>query len=544
MKTNLQTPKWITSLFLIFAIAMTACGGSVEEIPTPIPVANTVEPPLPTAEPPTSEPKDEDEPKEPEVQAEPEVRVVEPVDLQAATVQIYAKFNEREQLQTAWTGSGTIISEDGFILTNAHVASPLAPGLAALYNDTQFIFGDEPDALVVGIVESADLPPVETYLAEVRAADGVLDLAVIEITHTIDGEPVDASNLNLPYVEIGDSNLLNLGDEIQVYGFPGAGGETITFTRGDVSGFESEERIGTRTWIKTDTTVSPGNSGGLGANAQGQIIGVPSFVREAQGGAINRLRSINFAVPLVEAAKSGDEYDSPYFVDGTGSESLEFVTWSHDFDADTSCAIDEVSTFPSNSSGAVANFEYKGMADGEQIVIAWFFNNEFLTSSVTTWDFGKSGECFATYVHNFGDPIDDGTYDVELYAGRELDLIGSATTTVGGAGTAVSTSSASAIQVEGVVTDADSGKPINEAVVILLNPGTDLDAWLDDPVDEDVYTLAETNGKGAFELPNLLERDIEYPGVVWKEGYQTNEGFLLFDESYSDVVTLELELSK
>ena len=68
-------------------------------------------------------------------------------------------------------GSCTIISPDGLILTNAHVASPAAGG-----------FGDDPDVLVIAIVDAEDRPPVPTYTAEVRAADGFLDLAVIQIT--------------------------------------------------------------------------------------------------------------------------------------------------------------------------------------------------------------------------------------------------------------------------------------------------------------------------------------------------------------------------
>lgn len=534
---NIKYVTWIFLLIIVMGLA--ACGGETEEAtPTPEPVPPTAEPVVePTDVPPTPESEAPEEPQAPE---EPEVSIPGPAELQSATVQIYAKFETRGQLQTSWTGSGTIISADGLILTNAHVASPLAPGLASLYNEPQFIFGDEPDALVIGLVESADLPPVETYVAEVRAADGVLDLAVIQITETVDGSPVDATTLDLPYVALGDSDLLNLGDEVQVFGFPGAGGDTITFTRGDVSGFESEDRVGTRAWIKTDTTFSPGNSGGLGANGQGEIVGVPSFTFEATGGSINRLRSVNLAKPLIDAATVGSSYSSPYVVAGTGAETMELVTWSEDFDSDTSCAINPVSSYPSGVPAAVAIFQYKGMADGEQFAVAWFLDDEFLFADIVAWEFGESGDCFAVYVHNQGDPIDTGVYAVELYAGQELDLVGKATTAVGG--TAVSTSGG--VQVDGVITDADSGKPIAEAVIFVLNPGVDLDAWLDNPVDADVYDFAETNAQGEFLLSQLLERGVEYPAVAGKKGYRPNEGFLLFEADDPDFVTLSLQLGK
>jgi len=528
---------WI--IFLLIPIGLAACGGGeVEEvIPTQEPAPPTAEPAAePTDVPPTPVPDTAEEPVE-------EPSVPGPAELQSAAVQIYAKFESRGQLQTNWTGSGTIISADGLILTNAHVASPLSPGLAALYNEPDFIFGDEPDVLVVGLVESADLPPVETYLAEVRAADGVLDLAVIQIVETMDGEPVDVAALNLPFVSLGDSDTLNLGDEIQVFGFPGAGGETITFTRGDVSGFESEERVGTRAWIKTDTTFSPGNSGGLGANQFGEIVGVPSFTLEAAGGSINRLRSVNLAKPLIEAAQGGSSYKSPYVVAGTGSEKMELVTWAEDFDSDTSCAISPLSSYAAGSPAAVAVFQYKGMADGEQFAVAWFLDDEFLFADIASWEYGKSGDCFSVYIHNQGEPIDTGVYAVELYAGQDMDLVGSADVVVGG--TAVpSKASSDGIQVDGVITDADSGKPIRDVAIFVLNPGVDLDAWVDNPTEDDVYTFAETSAKGEFELPFLLERNVEYPAVAYKEGFQLNDGFLLFEADDPAFITLDLQLSR
>jgi S1-C subfamily serine protease len=249
--------------------------------------------------------------------------------LQQATVLILAQQVMNGRPQTIWTGSGTILTPDGIILTNAHVAAPTAPGLATLYNDPEMLFSDELDQIVISMVERADQLPEERYIAELRAADGPLDLAVLEIVSDMDGNPV--GKLDLPYVEIGDSDDIRLGDEVRVLGYPGAGGSTITFTRGNVSGFESQDFVGDRAWIKTDSTISPGNSGGLGVNEAGQIVGVPSFVQEAMGGAINRMRSINYALPMLEAVADGRDYSSPYVVDGGGNESFELVTWADDF---------------------------------------------------------------------------------------------------------------------------------------------------------------------------------------------------------------------
>ncbi len=473
--------------------------------------------------------------------------------LEAATVQIFAKQVANGRLQTVWTGSGTILSPDGFILTNAHVAAPTASGLATLDNDPELLFSDPPDQLVVALHQAADRPPVETYIAEVAAADGPLDLAIIQIVADLDGNTLDSGSLNLPFVEMGNSDNIGLGDEIRVLGYPGAGGDTITFTKGNVSGFESQDFVGDRAWIKTDTTVSPGNSGGLGVNASGQIIGVPSFVQEAQGGAINRLRSVNYAVPLLEAARAGRSYESPFVVLGTGQESFTYITWADDYSEPDQCAIGERSSYPANTTFAVAVFSFDGMSDGEQVLVAWWLGDDLLATTVSTWELGESGNCAAFYFHNYGDPIDNGNYAVEIYVGGELEIAGSAETAVGVAaassnsgntGNNSSGSKGGGVTLEGEILDADSGKPLDGAVIFILQPGTDLDAWLDDPVDTAVYTFAETNGKGQFTLPLPLERDVSYPGVAGLTGYRNNDGFLEFTAEDPDTIFLTLELNK
>ncbi|MCA9918949.1 MAG: trypsin-like peptidase domain-containing protein [Anaerolineales bacterium] len=543
-------------LLLLFSFTAMACqlGSALEATPTPRArdEAAPTEEPEPTEAPPiATDPTPE--PDEPEVE---ELVVIEeavpaPMErLQAATVQIFAKQVTNGRLQTIWTGSGTIVSPDGLILTNAHVAAPTAPGLATLYNDPEMLFDEEPDRLVVALSDSADRPPTEAYIAELAAADGSLDLAVIKITADLDGNTLDTSTLDLPFVEIGDSNSIRLGDEIRILGYPGAGGETITFTRGNVAGFESQNRVGDRAWIKTDATISPGNSGGLGVNAAGQIIGVPSFGQEAIGGAINRLRAIHYALPLIEAAAADNSYKSPYVVAGTGQEAFNHLTWADDYRDEDGCAIGPRDSYPSDTTFAVAIFEYSGLADGEQVLVAWWLEDELMSTSVFEWSEGVAGDCTPFYFHNYGDPIPNGSYAVEIYAGGDLEFVGMAETAVGGtvtsnSNTATTTSdSKNGVQVEGEVVDADSGKAISGAVIFILLPGTDLDAWLENPTDADVYTYAETDQKGYFFLPQPLLRGVEYPGVAGQTGYYNTDGYLSFTDEDADTIYLTLELSK
>lgn len=237
-----------------------------------------------------------------------------------SVVQITAMYEENGELVDGWTGSGSIISSEGMILTNAHVVLP----------DHYFPV----DALKIAMTESDDQPPIQRYFAEVLQADPILDIAVIKISTDLDGNALDPSSLNLPNVPLGDSDKLMLGDDLTILGYPGIGGTTITLTSGEVSGFTSEGDYGARAFIKTSATIAGGNSGGLAANDVGEIIGIPTqlgyggddqFVdcrvladtnRDGiiddrddcvpTGGFINALRPINLAMPLIEAARRGE----------------------------------------------------------------------------------------------------------------------------------------------------------------------------------------------------------------------------------------------
>jgi hypothetical protein len=345
---------------------------------------------------------------------------------------------------------------------------------------------------------------------------------------------------------MGDSNSVRLGDEIRVLGFPGVGGDTVTFTRGDVSGFESQARVGDRAWIKTDTTISPGNSGGLGANMAGELIGVPSFTFEASGGAINRLRSINYAQPLIEAARNGVPYDSPFVVRGTGNEQFRFLTWADDFDVDQ-CAVNSLTQYGRGTVAVIAIFSYKGLADGEEVLEVWYLNDELVSSFVYEWELGERGDCAAFYTHNFGEELAAGTYLVELYVGADLEFIASESVQVGQGSGATGTmpdAVEDGVTLQGTVVDADTGRGIENAGIFLLNPGVNLDDWFDNPNENDVYSFAETDSNGDYILPDLLERGVSYPAIAAAEGYVPADGFLDIETDDPDIIIVDLELSK
>jgi S1-C subfamily serine protease len=165
-------------------------------------------------------------------------------------------------LTPVWSGSGSIIFSGGYILTNYHVALGDSKHTA---NQLRGFLADRQDA-----------EPKAKYILEVVESNKDLDLAVLRITKDINGNPVDASTLNLPALSFGDSDKLSLNDNLTIIGFPGIGGKTITETRGIVSGFTAQDSFGDRAWIKTDTTIAGGDSGGAVLNDQGLLVGVPT----------------------------------------------------------------------------------------------------------------------------------------------------------------------------------------------------------------------------------------------------------------------------
>lgn len=457
-------------------------------------------------------------------------------------------------------GSGTLISPTGLILTNAHVASPKTVGLPE----------DEPDALGIALLSNEDEPPVPAFFASVVAVDGYLDLAVLQIDQNLDGSAIRPKDLDLPYVTVGNSDNLHLGDNVYIFGFPGIGGDTITFTRGTIAGFSSQEPIGNRAWIKTDATIAGGNSGGLAVSDAGAIVGVPTqassgsngqiadcrIVQDTNGdgkldnndncipigGFINALRPVNLAKALIRAVESGNGYGSPYPTYGgvaasSGQQQFAFEGWSESADKQ-GCAVNTVSTFPAGTTRVTAVFSYDGMTDGETLGYAWMIDDNTVAEGTFEWDGGAAGSCYPFWLENGGDPLPDGEYVFLLGAGEELRVVAQAETQIGG------TASAETIQMSGTVTDAETGKAIAGAVVVLLQPGVAVSNWLDAPDLDTVYTFAETDARGGYFLPDLLARDVRYEAVVLADGYLDETGFLEFSADDSDNMTINVALSR
>ncbi len=217
-----------------------------------------------------------------------------------------------------YAGSGVIVdAEQGLIVTNAHVAAPASPGMGIstlTFADEQ---ADNPDDVLIAVSTGLDQSAEPRFFGKVVAADGYLDAAVIKIEKKLSGAPAEAADLaDLVAVPLGDSDALKSSDEISFFGYPGAADSSApTFTEGVVSGPVQDDRIGEfRAEINTTATISYGNSGGLAANSDLEMVGLATWLRkDADGtGVFSSFRPINLVKPVIEAAQQGEAYSSPY----------------------------------------------------------------------------------------------------------------------------------------------------------------------------------------------------------------------------------------
>jgi S1-C subfamily serine protease len=209
-----------------------------------------------------------------------------------ATVQVLTPQDDVSDVLSS--GSGTVVNgAKGFILTNFHVVGGTDTGQYANAGKIAWIALSPNGSMQ---------PPEVRYRAEVVQADVSRDLALLRIVADADGNRT-TGDLNLVAIPVGDSATVQIGDTVTVLGYPGLGGDTITLTRGTVSGFVDG-------WIKTDAETNPGNSGGAAINTAGELIGVPSagYVESGDAddilpGKLGLIRPINVAQSLLEQAK-------------------------------------------------------------------------------------------------------------------------------------------------------------------------------------------------------------------------------------------------
>jgi len=170
-------------------------------------------------------------------------------------------FGEQGNEPQAGLGSGVIVSASGYILTNNHVVEN-ADEIEVILNDSRHarakVIGTDPDS----------------------------DLAVLKIE-------LD----RLPVIVLGNSDLIQVGDQVLAIGNPFGVGQTVT---GGIVSALGRNQLGINTFenfIQTDAAINPGNSGGALVDTNGNLLGINSAIYSRSGGSMG----IGFAIPVATA---------------------------------------------------------------------------------------------------------------------------------------------------------------------------------------------------------------------------------------------------
>lgn len=169
----------------------------------------------------------------------------------------------------AGAGSGVVISDDGYILTNNHVISSSDSSSFYQVSDAKSvkvkIYGDETE-----------------YTAEIIGTDSQTDLAVLKIDKT-----------GLTAAEFGDSSSVQIGEFVLAIGNPY--NLDYSVTAGIISALDRKMTIENTTYkvIQADCAINSGNSGGALVNSKGQVIGITTLKLSGTG-----IEGVSFAIPI------------------------------------------------------------------------------------------------------------------------------------------------------------------------------------------------------------------------------------------------------
>ena len=172
-------------------------------------------------------------------------------------LEFFYGYSGGQQQEQVGTGSGVIISEDGYIVTNNHVIK---------------------DASEIEIT----LNNKKTYKAKLIGTDTKMDIALLKID----------TDVKLPYSSFADSDNVKVGEWVLAVGNPY--NLTSTVTAGIVSAkARNLDTNGMQSFIQTDAAVNPGNSGGALVNTHGELIGINTMISSQTGSYVG----YSFAIP-------------------------------------------------------------------------------------------------------------------------------------------------------------------------------------------------------------------------------------------------------
>lgn len=216
-------------------------------------------------------------------------------------------------------GSGSIVTEDGYIVTNSHVVS-------------------NGDVTQINVLFSNG----ETSEAELVWNDAALDLAIIKVKKD-----------NLPAIELGDSDEVGIGDKAIAIGNPLGFELQSTVTSGIISGLNRTVKFNTGVsmdgLMQTDAAINSGNSGGALLNTKGELIGI-NTAKAGNSDGIGFAIPINIVKPVIEKVRKTGKFNSVYL--GITGQSVDYIKQIPNFNTEklgTDEGVYVVSSFDKNS---------------------------------------------------------------------------------------------------------------------------------------------------------------------------------------------------
>ncbi len=188
---------------------------------------------------------------------------------------------------------------------------------------------------------------------------------------------------------------------------------------------------------------------------------------------------------------------------------------------------EQVEAYDSGATTITPVFEYDCVPKKVTVVTTFTFNGEVVFTDKESLKAANSQGLYGYPLSKTDESaMDEGEWGVEFRNGKTL--LTSGTVVVGEAGEA-----SSAVTVQGTVKDAKTKKAIKGAIILVLNPGLTVQAFIDGgQKDKDIFTAGKTDSKGQYELAAQLERNTEYSIIAVAKGYKAvgQDDFVIGDD--------------
>jgi S1-C subfamily serine protease len=361
------------------------------------------------------------------------------------------ELNGSEYLENS-IGSGTIITDDGYILTNHHViASDSMPRDYRDYCEDQAPRGGgDAEWMHLAWLPDEKGTPSEAYRVDlVEDTNMREDMAILKMTEHVDGSEIEDP---FPFVQFGDSDDLHEPETIFLVGYPLNAGSSRRVSEGIFSGW-GDNGYGVP-WIYTDATISGGNSGGTAVDANGLLIGIPTEgtfsdcrpgdtnndgqTNEDDQGCVGLGGNYGILIPSNIAHE---------FVSEATGEELPVISSERPEEPATDPATEEPTEEPNQDGPAIGDvtfyaygvdgeeldtfqgvnqidgcFENFTIEEGQELTITWYLDGEVVLTTDYEWDDSWNPEaCASVFIEpTEADPyLAPGTYQMDVIVGGE-----------------------------------------------------------------------------------------------------------------------------